>query len=210
MHEEEVKDLVDQLLKADKIIAEQHLGWTWRFPDMVALQHVLGRHGGLGLGANAPAAESEEAHVGKRVGTAEAEANEIVDLEAARAKKVAGTKVRAVLKMLASEAGFMVNPQVQESLASMPTDDAEVSRAETMLKALGVKTEERLNTLVHYFFVEKRDEAVKFQSDMHDEAAEFEVSHEPIFPAYFAAYFRRISAVAPAYLGAYTCSPSAL
>ena len=99
---------------------------------------------------------------------------ELVDLEAARAKKVAGTRVRAVLKMLASEAGFMVNPQVQESLASMPLDDAEVSRAETMLKALGVKTEERLNTLVNYFFVEKREEAVRFHGDMRDEGKEFE------------------------------------
>eukprot|EP00601_Ochromonadales_sp_CCMP2298_P018871 CAMPEP_0173310360 /NCGR_PEP_ID=MMETSP1143-20121109/22863_1 /TAXON_ID=483371 /ORGANISM="non described non described, Strain CCMP2298" /LENGTH=703 /DNA_ID=CAMNT_0014252095 /DNA_START=18 /DNA_END=2126 /DNA_ORIENTATION=- len=168
MHEEEVKDLVDQLLKADKIIAEQHLGWAWRSPDMIALQQVLGRHGGLGLGANAVVEVEEE-----RVGTAEAEANEIVDLEAARSKKLAGTKVRAVLKMLASEAGFMVNPQVQESLASMPTDDAEVSRAETMLKALGVKTEERLNTLVRYFFSDKRDEA-KFLGDANDEAREFE------------------------------------
>jgi hypothetical protein len=57
----------------------------------------------------------------------------------------------------------------------MPTDDAEVSRAETMLKALGVKTEERLNTLVRYFFSEKRDEA-KFLGDANDEARDFEVS----------------------------------
>jgi dynein regulatory complex protein 1 len=45
MHEEEVKSLVDQLLKADKIIAEQQLGWQWKGPDMNALQMVLGRHG---------------------------------------------------------------------------------------------------------------------------------------------------------------------
>ena len=38
MHEEEVKGLVDQLLKADKIIAEQQMGWRWRAPDMNALQ----------------------------------------------------------------------------------------------------------------------------------------------------------------------------
>ena len=60
MHEGEVKDLVDQLLKADKIISEQHLGLVWRPPDMHALQHVLGRHGGLGLGANAAAADNED------------------------------------------------------------------------------------------------------------------------------------------------------
>jgi hypothetical protein len=112
--------------------------------------------------------------VGDRPGTSEGDNLDLLDLEAARAKKIAGTRVRAVLKMLASEAGFMVNPQVQESLASMPLDDAEVSRAETMLKALGVKTEERLNTLVNYFFVEKKDEVTRFHGDMHDEGQEFE------------------------------------
>eukprot|EP01032_Pedospumella_encystans_P008838 gene8838-10452_t len=170
MHESEVKDLVDQLLKADKIISEQHMGLGWRPPDMHALQHVLGRHGGLGLGANAPSNEADDA----ALAALDPEGSELVDLEAVRAKKIAGTRVRAVLKMLASEAGFMVNPQVQESLALMPLDDAEVSRAETMLKALGVKTEERLNTLVDYFFVEKRDEVARFHTDMHDEGKEFE------------------------------------
>jgi dynein regulatry complex protein 1 len=179
MHEGEVKDLVDQLLKADKIISEQHMGLAWKPPDMHALQHVLGRHGGLGLGANTPAA-ADLAGAGEENGgegrptTGDAEAMELVDLEAARAKKIAGTKVRAVLKMLASEAGFMVNPQVQESLAKMPLEDAEVSRAETMLKALGVKTEERLNTLVNYFFVAHKDEVARFHSDMHDEGKDFE------------------------------------
>lgn len=78
-----------------------------------------------------------------------------------------------MLKMLAAEAGFLLNPQVQESLAAMPLEDAEVGRAETLLKALGVKTEERLNTLVNYFFVEKKDEVARFH-DMRDEGQEFE------------------------------------
>ena len=57
MHEDEVKSLVDQLLKADKIIAEQQLGWQWKGPDMNALQIVLGRHGSnlLALAAGATA-----------------------------------------------------------------------------------------------------------------------------------------------------------
>jgi len=40
MHEEEVKDLADQALKADKIITEQLFGWKWKAPDMHALQQV--------------------------------------------------------------------------------------------------------------------------------------------------------------------------
>lgn len=182
MHEEEVKDLVDQLLKADKIITEQQLGFAWKPPDMLALQKVLGRHGGLGMGANNVDNEADATGEGeaeeqvtsvkqsKRAAAERAEKN----AEMQRMKKVAGTRVRAVLKMLASEAGFMVNPQVQASLDSMPDDEAEVSRAETMLKALGVKTEERLNTLVNYFFIKKTDAVARFENDEDEEAEEFE------------------------------------
>lgn len=38
--------------------------------------------------------------------------------------------------------------KVMQSLDSMPMEEAEIWRAENMLKALGVKTEERLNRLV--------------------------------------------------------------
>jgi dynein regulatory complex protein 1 len=166
MHEEEVKDKVDQLLKADKIITEQVLGLRWKAPDMHALQKVLGRYGSLGQGGSdsgtvasgdADAAETTAGGNATAGGGAAggAEVGSVASSEAARLKKVAGARVRAVLKMLALEAGFMVNPQVVESLNSLPSDDADISRAEAMLKALGVKTEQRLNSLVKYFFVEK-------------------------------------------------------
>lgn len=162
MHEEEVKDLVDQLLKADKIISEQQLGWLWKSPDVQALQQVLGRHGGLGLGAANKADAAEETknkaeeqannnnaanNEGEKEGGAEKE--ETVE---EKMRKIAGYKVRAVLKVLAAEAGFMINPQIRESLESMPNDEADITKAETLLKALGVKSEEKLNTLVNYFF----------------------------------------------------------
>lgn len=169
MHEEEVKDMVDQLLKADKIITEQQLGLVWKPPDMHALQRVLGRHGGLGLAGSDQATVASEADTlagdgassaaggggGGSVGGPGNEVNSVISAEAVRQKKIAGARVRAVLKMLALEAGFMINPQVAESIDSLPNDDADVSRAETMLKALGVKTEQRLNSLVKYFFIEK-------------------------------------------------------
>ena len=41
MHEEEVKGSVDQLLRADKVITEQHLGYLWVAPDMNALATTL-------------------------------------------------------------------------------------------------------------------------------------------------------------------------
>ena len=51
-----------------------------------------------------------------------------------RVRKVAGTRVRAVLKLLATQAGFMLNPLVAQSVESMPEEYGEVTRAESMLK----------------------------------------------------------------------------
>eukprot|EP01038_Epipyxis_sp_PR26KG_P008014 gene8014-10861_t len=173
MHEEEVKDLVDQLLKADKIIAEQQLGWNWRQPDIHALQKVLGKHGlGLGAGNESSGIGAEENEENKEESDEANKKSEFDPIDA-KAKKVQGTKVRAVLKILASEAGFMLNPQVVASVNSLPIDEAEIYRAENMLKALGVKTETQLNTLLNYFFKEKvvvsEDNIELFESNLEAE-----------------------------------------
>jgi dynein regulatory complex protein 1 len=154
MHEEEVKDLVDQLLKADKIISEQQLGWMWNPPDMQALQHVLGRHGGLGLGNASSKTDlnGDDQNNGKNDEKDGTEGDALEETPEEKMRKIAGYKVRAVLKVLATEAGFMINPQIRETLESLPNDEADISRAETMLKALGVRNEDKLNTLVNYFF----------------------------------------------------------
>jgi dynein regulatory complex protein 1 len=176
MHEEEVKDLVDQLLKADKIITEQQLGWKWRAPDIHALQQVLGRHGGMGLGPEASVAAAVSVESSNALGEDDGGAGDAALSEVeAENKKIAGTRVRAVLRMLATEAGFMINPQVQASLENLPDDEAEISRAETMLKALGVKSEERLNTLVNYFFRERLDLANQFDDGGEDDEYEGEL-----------------------------------
>eukprot|EP01039_Chlorochromonas_danica_P009630 gene9630-10645_t len=182
LHEEEVKDLVDQLLKADKIITEQMLGWHWKSPDIAALQKVLGRQGGLGLAAqgapNAPGGadnnappqgegKDEEYPEGAGPGDEEEEAAAAKSAKAAR--KVAGFRVRAVLKVLATEAGFMINPLVTQSLENLPDEEADLSQAETMLKALGIKSEEKLNTLVSYFFKEKVDENQDLENSFEEE-----------------------------------------
>lgn len=65
---------------------------------------------------------------------------------------VSGIRIRAMLKMLASEAGFLLQPQVQEMLGTMPTHEAEISQAEALLRALGVKNEKQLRELSAYFF----------------------------------------------------------
>lgn len=65
---------------------------------------------------------------------------------------VSGIRVRAMLKMLASEAGFLLDPQVRVLLEAMPTHEAEVRHAEALLRAIGVKNEKQLKELSAYLF----------------------------------------------------------
>jgi len=152
MHEEEVKDLVDQLLKADKIITEQQFGWKWRAPDIQALQQVLGKQGGMGLNADSAANQDHE----KEVENVPEYVDPEVAIAQAQSKKVAGAKVKAVLRMLAKEAEFMINPEVTKSIEALADNaDGELMQAETLLRSLGIKSEDRLNQLITYFFKEK-------------------------------------------------------
>jgi dynein regulatry complex protein 1 len=136
MHEDVVNDLLDQLLKADKIITEQQLGWKWQAPDMNALHTILGKYSHIGLPGGIAESNTPATGTDKQL----------------TSKKIPGARVRAVLKVLATEAGFLVNSEVRESLESLPDDETDISKAEAMLRALGVKSEERLKVLVSYFF----------------------------------------------------------
>ena len=147
MHEDEAKDQVDQLLKADKLISEHMLGWSWRAPDMGALQTVLGRAGKPGV-----AEDSENDAAAVNVG-----ALDTLDSVDSAMKRIAAARIKAMLKLLASEAGFLLNPEVQESINQLNEREATFAQAENMLKALGIKSEDKLNSLVKYFFHEPGD-----------------------------------------------------
>lgn len=147
MHEDVVNGLLDQLLKADKIISEQQLGWIWKQPDPTAMQALLSKFGHFGMANIADAS----------LGQADKLSN---------AKKIPSARVRAVLKMLSNEAGFLVNADVQESLNSLPDDEADITRAEAMLRALGVKNEDKLKVLISYFFNDTNPSATE---DMEEE-----------------------------------------
>lgn len=158
MHEDEVKSLVDQLLKADKIIAEQQLGWQWKGPDMNALQMVLGRHGNNPTSQTSASAASNT-HNAAQQGDVSMDSMDSagvvnVHMSARSANSAATSRIRGMLQLLASEAGFLVNADVQQSLESMTVsvEDANLTRAESMLKALGVKNQQRLDSLLSFFF----------------------------------------------------------
>ena len=146
MHEDEAKDLVDKLLKADKIITEYQMGWVWKAPDMHDLQVVLGKHGNLAQSMADEMAKSEEAE----------EQQKKNDMKKKTGLQVSGAKIRGMLRLLAKEAGFLINPQVVASLEKLPDEDADVEQAEHILKALGIKSEEKLASLSKYFFKENK------------------------------------------------------
>ncbi len=134
MHEEEAKDLVDQLLKADKILTEQQLGLEWHMPDDVGI--LQGKGASAGLPTSAPETTTKE----------EGNTNDEVT--------ISGARVRAMLKLLAEEGGFMLSAGVKESIDSLPDDEAQLSVAENILKVLGVKSKEKMASLVNYFFTD--------------------------------------------------------
>jgi len=141
MHEDEAKDLIDKLLKGDKTITEFQMGWKWKAPDMHALQQILGKYGSLGQKSGD--AEPEEVAADEKK-------------DDAKKPQVSGAKIRGMLKLLSSEAGFLINPEVQKSLESLPLENSKLEAAETMLKVLGVKSEEKMAALVKYFFQNDR------------------------------------------------------
>ena len=79
---------------------------------------------------------------------------------------VSGAKIRGMLKLLANEAGFLINPDVVKSLEGLPEDDAKLESAETLLKVLGVKSEEKLAALVKYFFTDNKTAHLLQQGDV--------------------------------------------
>ena len=153
MHDEEAKDNVDQLLKADLIITEQQLGYRWQSPDAGALQAALQIAGTNSTKEEENESEAKETE--QRNDEDDEDGEEVEETIVAMKKKnqVSGNKIRAMMKLLAKEAGFLVNPDVEKAIAGLPDTDAEVARAESLLKTLGVKDEEKMRALVDYFFV---------------------------------------------------------
>jgi dynein regulatory complex protein 1 len=164
MHEDEARDLVDKLLKADKVITEQQLGWKWKAPDMLSFNNTRNPiMGGIvpavaGAGENSLDGEGQD-------GTGQT---------------VSGTRIRLVLKMLASEAGFLSLQQsdVVESLDNIPSKDIKLSQAEAMLRALGVKNEEKVLALIQYFFKDSTHGYILDQEKKKEELLEQEAEAE--------------------------------
>ncbi|CAM9539637.1 unnamed protein product [Pylaiella littoralis] len=172
MHREEVLEAITKVLQADEIIHQQQLGWEWKSPNMELLAELdvnsvaaakagrglagvaggagtAGASGAGGAGQSAGAIVTSVAGGGSGDGEGEDEDDPV---RQAQATKVSGTRVKAVLRLLSQEAGFLVDPGVKEALDAMTTDEAQLVSAVSMLKALGVEEQSDIEELLRYFF----------------------------------------------------------
>lgn len=165
MHEDEAVQKVEKLLQADKIIHEQQLGLTWRGP-------VKSIRAWRQLGDSKKKAEvSPASRVDEYTGQPESmtsgsasvtSANDaFTDAEidvTAEERKISSAKLKYMLRMLASEANFLVNGNVQQALENLPDDEAELVKADMIMRALGVDNEDEMERLMGFFYEDPRAE----------------------------------------------------
>ncbi|KAF4325102.1 hypothetical protein BBO99_00000578 [Phytophthora kernoviae] len=173
MHEEEAIRKIEKLLDADRIIHEQQLGLVWRPPaqsikhwshsakagDTSALQNQLESEP---LDSNENGKESKRDDNSDRMNTdLDVFDDESVEAYTPPVKKISGAKLKYMLKMLASEAGFLVNGSVQQALENLPDDEAELVKADMIMRTLGIDNEEDMEKLMGYFFEDPRQDILE-------------------------------------------------
>ncbi|RLN50254.1 hypothetical protein BBJ28_00003753 [Nothophytophthora sp. Chile5] len=177
MHEEEAMRKIEKLLDADRIIHEQQLGLVWRPPaqsirtfsqaasagDATNPQKQLDNALTSSVTANENASSVRGTSMRENNGDEASGDQDYGDDESVQAytppvRKISGAKLKYMLKMLASEAGFLVNGSVQQALENLPDDEAELVKADMIMRTLGVDNEEDMERLMGYFFEDPRQE----------------------------------------------------
>jgi dynein regulatory complex protein 1 len=161
MHEKEAVEKIEKLLNADKIIHEQQLGLVWKRPaQSIRDWSQIGamkkkKQEQLSAGARTSDERGDgdmDNHHDGRNGDAFGE----IDLPVAR--KISSSKLKYMLKLLAIEAGFLVNGNFQLALENLPDDEAELVKVDMIMRALGVDNEDDMERLMGFFFQDPRAE----------------------------------------------------
>ncbi|KAH9106648.1 hypothetical protein AeMF1_017788 [Aphanomyces euteiches] len=136
MHQADAMDQIEKVLAADKIIHEQQLGLVW-VPPACDLRHV-----------DATTSPSHKQTNDAEVATPATDAS----TEGKPERKLSSAKLKYMLKLLASEAGFLVHANVLQAIETMDDDEAELVRADSILRSLGVEHEDDMERLLGHFF----------------------------------------------------------
>ena len=126
MKEGEVKELLGTVLQADKIIHEQQLGLYWYPPNEAQVNAAF-----------QDARERAKA-VGKKKAAESAGQGEQLQALLADVRP----EVRRMMALLCDEAGFLVDAKVRKMLDELPRGEGERVRVDSILKALGVTSEQ--------------------------------------------------------------------
>lgn len=168
MHEADVVAKVEQLLNADRIIHEQQIGLTWKPPaqPIRSWTQIVGGTSKKNEFSGATRTDGHEASQSELTGGSHHgssgnnnnDADAFGDAEPTAVKKISSVKLKYMLKLLASEAGFLVNGSVQQALENLPDDEAELVKADMIMRALGVDQEDDMERLMGFFYQDPRAE----------------------------------------------------
>ncbi|CEG45450.1 drc1_chlre ame: full=dynein regulatory complex protein 1 [Plasmopara halstedii] len=169
MHEEEAIHKIEKLLDADRIIHEQQLGLTWRPParSIRDWSHSVRVGDGVVLVKQLEDGDLSSHDTTKSDMNLDDcgdkndrdEYNDVSNEECApHVMNISGAKLKYMLRMLASEAGFLVDGSVQQALNQLPDDEAEIVRADMIMRTLGVDNEMGMENLMGRFYKNPRQE----------------------------------------------------
>lgn len=157
MHEEESVSKVEKLLNADKIIHEQQLGLVWKRPvqsirswSQVGVTKKKNEVSG--------ATRTSDDRDGVADSTHARSDDAFGEIDAPSVRMISSAKLKYMLKLLAAEAGFLVNGNVQQALENLPDDEAELVKVDLIMRALGVDDEDDMERLMGFFFQDPRAE----------------------------------------------------
>ena len=161
MHEEDVMTLVKHLLRSNKVLHEAFLSLPspgTPASSFTSLAFFSGLHNQQDRYERALL--EDEVVEGKAETKEEKESDGEegkTDGEYAGYGKVSSEKIKVMLEMLCSEAGFLIDGNLREKLDMLDGDEAVMVQAESILHALGIETEHDVHALLPFFF-EKADE----------------------------------------------------
>merc|ERR1712083_58379 len=149
MNEEEVRVLVDKVLKADRLLHEQQLGHEWIQPKQEQLDAELETFSESGTTTGKSTA-IESAEMGQSV-----------------SGKFSSTKVKKVLDLVKEETQFLLDIKVLEQIQSIPAEQKDVVQIDAILRYIGVESQEDVDLLVTTFYngQDEDDEALMVEAD---------------------------------------------
>ncbi|KAL0587613.1 hypothetical protein ABG067_002909 [Albugo candida] len=188
MHRQVITAKLDKMLKASQVIHEQQLGLTYNPPSRpinCALSINIKStttNGDVNQGLE-PANNTSQLPENLASESASSDQKEM-HLGNGLAKELSHTKVAYLYKLIASEIGFLLSPSLNQSLESLPKEEADLIRAEHILKLLGLDSkkdvEKLMGTVFNDPYSEKKAEATQPEGFDH-ENWDFKLPENDIF-----------------------------